>query len=61
MPKKKTVRKVAHKSFKLTPHGQPTERVVLYVAVAALVGLAIGWLLKDHVISAVYSMPMMGY
>lgn len=52
MPKKKTARKVVHRSFKLTPHGQPTEKVVLYIVVAIVVGLSIGYLLKGQVISA---------
>ena len=49
---------VKHQSFKLTPHGHPKEKVLLYVVVAALVGVAIGWILKDHFISA---LGMMGY
>ncbi len=60
MPKK-TAHKVKHQSFKLTPHSHPKERVILYILVAALVGLVAGWVLKDQIASAVYSVPMMGY
>lgn len=51
MPKKKTTKAKTsskHQSFKLTPHDHPRERVLLYAVVALLIGLAIGWLLKDQ-------------
>ncbi len=62
MPKK-TAKSVKHQSFKLTPHNHPKERVVLYIVVAVLVGVAIGWLLKDDFGRLIYgsAAPMMGY
>ena len=49
MPKKKSTSSTKkHQSFKLTPHNHPKERVLIYAIVALVIGLAIGWLLKDQ-------------
>lgn len=37
-----------HRSFKLSPHDYPRERVLIYCIIAFGIGLFIGWLLKDQ-------------
>lgn len=49
MPKKKS-KSHGHQSFKLTPHGHPQERVLLYVVTAAVVGAVVGYLFREQVI-----------
>lgn len=44
---------VKYKSFRLAPHNHSKGSVVLYIAVAVLGGLVLGWLLKDQYIAAV--------
>ncbi len=41
-------RKVAHKSFKLTPHSHPKEKVMIYVALAFTVGFVFGLMYADQ-------------
>jgi len=63
MPEK-TAKSVKHQTFKLTPHKHPQERVLLYIVVAVVVGVAIGWLLKDDFVRIIYGSAgasMMGY
>jgi hypothetical protein len=47
MPKR-SAKKSKHQSFKMTPHNHSKERVFFFVLAAALIGLAIGWVLKDQ-------------
>lgn len=42
MPKKKSPKRSAHKSFKLTPHSQPKNRVFLYISIAFSIGFVVG-------------------
>lgn len=50
MAKKKSTssKSVKHQSFKLSPHGYPKDKVILYVAMSALIGFGIGWLFRDQ-------------
>lgn len=50
MAKKKSTIKGGsrHQSFKLTPHGYPKDKVILYVVMAAIIGFGIGWLFRDQ-------------
>ena len=49
MAKKKSKRR--HESFKMTPHGHPQEKVLLYIVLAVLFGIAVGYLFRDQVIA----------
>jgi len=40
-----------HQSFKMTPHGHPNERVFLYIVIAVLLSVAVGYFLKDQAAS----------
>lgn len=44
-PAKKTAK---HQSFKLSAHGYPKDKVILYVVMAAIIGFGIGWLFRDQ-------------
>lgn len=48
MPKKKSASSKKHQSFKMTPHNHPKERVLLYVVIAALIGIGIGMFLMNQ-------------
>ncbi len=50
MAKKKSGSKktIGHQSFKLSPHGYPKDKVILYVVMAAIIGFGIGWLFRDQ-------------
>lgn len=43
-------KKYQHQSFKLTPHNQPVEKVILYVVIAILFGFVVGYLLREQTI-----------
>jgi F0F1-type ATP synthase assembly protein I len=47
MAKKKS-KKVKHQSFKLSPHPYSNQQVFFFVLAAVVVGLVLGWLLKDQ-------------
>ncbi|MEK9176529.1 MAG: hypothetical protein AAB520_03735 [Patescibacteria group bacterium] len=41
-------RSANHQSFKLFPHKHPKDRVLLYIAVAVVVGVIIGLVIQGH-------------
>ena len=41
-----------HESFKMSAHKHPKDKVMLYVVIAVLVGIAIGYLLQEPIITA---------
>jgi hypothetical protein len=49
---KGSAKKAAHKSFKMSPHKHPKDKVMLYVVIAILVGIAIGWFLQEPIMNA---------
>jgi hypothetical protein len=49
---KGSAKKAKHQSFKISPHKHPKDKVMLYVVIAILVGIAIGWFLQEPIISA---------
>jgi hypothetical protein len=59
MPK----RSAKHQSFKLSPHKHTQERVIIYVLIAVVVGLVLGWYFKDDFSRMIYGSgaPLMGY
>jgi hypothetical protein len=54
---KGSAKKVKHQSFKISPHKHPKDKVMLYVVVAILVGIAIGWFLQEPIITALGGVP----
>jgi hypothetical protein len=62
MPKK-TSKKVKHQSFKLTPHNHPKEKVILYIALAVVIGVVVGWAVRDDFAKLLYgsAAASMGY
>ncbi len=56
--KKKTASSsTKHQNFKLTPHGHPKDKVMLYVVISILIGLAIGWFFRGQVIAMLGGNP----
>lgn len=53
----KPTKSSGHQNFKLSAHGYPQEKVILYVVIAVLIGLAMGWFFKDQFISMLGGNP----
>lgn len=45
-------RSANYSNFKLSPHGQSQEKVILFVILAIVIGFVIGWMFKDQFITA---------
>lgn len=48
MPKKKSTSSKKHQSFKMSPHDHSKERVLVYVVLAAVIGVGIGMFLMNQ-------------
>ena len=51
MAKNKSVKKVKHQSFKVTPPKPPQEKIFFYTVVSAFAGIIIGWYFGNQVIT----------
>ncbi|MDO8459524.1 MAG: hypothetical protein Q7S74_00285 [Nanoarchaeota archaeon] len=48
MAKKRSTKRSRHQNFKLTSHRYSKQQVYMYIVGAIIIGLAIGYLIKDQ-------------